>query len=417
MSTKVFYTGVKPSISTGADVENHGPHDVASIDQTVRNLQSAADTALTALGGFSASQTPGANQIPVVKADSSVVLPGPLTVNAVAATDVMLKLNGAAGKFTQLGFYENSELKWNVYNSGSTLYFGNGDGTKASISATGDLLVGVTSGSYHEIKKVTAAANAGNQCFKVSGTSEVALYVADVSGGTFGNAANSAIYLNKDAITSRSINAGGTINASGADYAEYERKSDACGAVAKGQIIGFDAEGRVTDKWSEAISFGIKSTDPNLVGGDTWGAEDVVGKRPEQPIRVADATEPRLLKPAVMDGDMTISPAEYETIVTVHGDTDDEWVGRQSQYEVDLAAFEARLEAERQTVDRIAYSGKVPVNVRGAQPGDYIIAVHDGDGIGGLAIADPDFDQYKKAVGRVRRLLPDGRSEVAVMVH
>ena len=69
-------------------------------------------------------------------------------------------------------------------------------------------------------------------------------------------------------------------------------------------------------------------------------------------------------------------------------------------------------------VDRIAYSGKVPCNIKGATSGDYIIAVALDDGsIAGQAVSDPDFSQYKLSVGRVNRILDDGRAEIAVIIH
>lgn len=89
-------------------------------------------------------------------------------------------------------------------------------------------------------------------------------------------------------------------------------------------------------------------------------------------------------------------------------------------YQAELAEFEAALEAARQQVDRIAYSGKVPCNVYEANPGDYIVAVRTEDGgITGVAISEDEisFAQYRKAVGRVRKIEPDGRANIAVMVH
>ena len=87
-------------------------------------------------------------------------------------------------------------------------------------------------------------------------------------------------------------------------------------------------------------------------------------------------------------------------------------------YQRDLAAFEARLEQARQEVDRISYTGKAPCNVLGAAPGAYIVAVDDGQGgIAGIPVVNPSFEQYRLAVGRVNRILPDGRAEVAVIVH
>ena len=104
--------------------------------------------------------------------------------------------------------------------------------------------------------------------------------------------------------------------------------------------------------------------------------------------------------------------------MTEAGDTDAEWAAKEAQYAADLAIFEEALEAARQLVDRIAYSGKVPVNIQGATAGDYIIAVAADDGsIDGQAVSDPDFSQYKLSVGRVNRILEDGRAEVAVIIH
>jgi hypothetical protein len=161
----------------------------------------------------------------------------------------------------------------------------------------------------------------------------------------------------------RSINATGTINASGADYAEYENNGGL--SIAKGDIVGFKADGTLTLTFSDAIRFAIKSTDPAYVGGDTW----------------ADVEPPEKNTPAW-----------------------DTWF--------------AEAEAKRAKVDRVAYSGKVPVNVQGATAGQYIIAVANSSGeITGQAVTDPDFSQYKLSVGRVNKVLEDGRAEVAVIIH
>jgi hypothetical protein len=161
----------------------------------------------------------------------------------------------------------------------------------------------------------------------------------------------------------RSINATGTINASGADYAEYEANNGL--VISKGSIVGFKADGTLTLTFSEAVRFAVKSTDPAYVGGDTW----------------ADVEPPEKNTPAW-----------------------DTWF--------------AEAEAKRAKVDRVAYSGKVPVNVQGATAGQYIIAVANSSGeITGQAVTDPDFSQYKLSVGRVNKVLEDGRAEVAVIIH
>lgn len=117
-------------------------------------------------------------------------------------------------------------------------------------------------------------------------------------------------------------------------------------------------------------------------------------------------------------------------MITEAGDTDDEWAEKQATYTAALAAhnlaiqqdaeamaaFDAALEVERQKVDRIAIAGRVPVNVLGTQPGDYIVPVQDGAGIKGIAVHEDDLSmkQYLHAVGRVISIEPDGRAYVMV---
>ena len=184
------------------------------------------------------------------------------------------------------------------------------------------------------------------------------------------NAANCAIQVKKNNANSRSINAGGTINASGADYAEYMMK-DGDFDIAKGAVCGVTADGLLTLDYANAVNFVVKSTNPSYVGGDTWGSEDVVGKKPEDDD--ADA----------------------------------------------LAQWEADLEAARQKVDRIAFAGQIPVNVMGATPGQYIVPVKAVDGgIEGVAKneADLTLTEYMRAVGKVIAIEDDGRARIIVKV-
>ena len=176
----------------------------------------------------------------------------------------------------------------------------------------------------------------------------------------------------------------GTVSAPGADYAEYENNNGLC--IDKGDIVGFKDDGTLTATFSEAIRFAVKSTDPAYVGGAKWSSEATVGKRPEEPRRL--------------------------------GETEDEWHFVLSDYLVAQAQYAHKLEISRLLVDRIAYAGKVPVNVQHATPGGHIIATESGDkGITGIFVEDPTFEQYKRSVGRVNRLLPDGRCEIAVIIH
>lgn len=228
-------------------------------------------------------------------------------------------------------------------------------------------------------------------------------YVADTGGQ---NVALSAFSLGKIGSTGRSINAAGTINASGADYAEYEYNNGI--TFAKGDIVGFKTDGTLTNKYSEAIRFAIKSTNPSYVGGDVWGNEDVIGKKPEYPIKKDDVVE------KVTKEDGTI-----EDKIIEQGYTQEEWELILVDYENKLKEHEIRLETERQKVDRIAYSGKVPVNVYGAVAGQYIVAIEKDVEIDGLLVnkSEMTFSQYQDAIGRVNKILDDGRAEVAVIIH
>jgi hypothetical protein len=177
------------------------------------------------------------------------------------------------------------------------------------------------------------------------------------------------MYIGRSTATSRSINAAGSINASGADYAEYMEKAGSF-TIAKGDVCGIDANGKLTNVFANAISFMVKSTDPSYVGGDVWGNEDALGmKRP----------------------------------------TDDS-----TQEQKD--AFYGALETARQKVDRIAFAGQVPVNVTGATSGQYIVAINDNGAIKGQAVSNPTFEQYQSAVGKVIAIESDGRARIIVKV-
>jgi hypothetical protein len=219
------------------------------------------------------------------------------------------------------------------------------------IDSNGNLLVGQSSGSYNIIAK-SVANDAGNVILSVErqSTAVSALLCYSVSQTNY-NAANAANKMGRDSVTSRSLNAGGTVNASGADYAEYMVKAGDF-IIAKGDVCGIDANGKLTNVFANAISFVVKSTDPSYVGGDTWGTD--------------------------LEGN--------------------------------------ELESARQTVDRIAFAGQVPVNVLGATAGQYIVPVNNNGAIKGQAVNNPTFEQYQLAVGKVIAIESDGRARIIVKV-
>lgn len=312
-------------------------------------------------------------------------------------------------------------------------------GEKVRIDASGNLLAGKTGGSCHALIK--SGVTPGNAGFYVSTDGDVHIgFVVSYCDLNDWNASSSATYFGRYGGTGRSINAGGTINASGADYAEYMTKADDCGVIAKGQIVGVRADGKLTDKWAAAVSFMIKSTDPSYVGGDVWGEEGVIGAvRPQLPVfevpvytgvahpgvepePPADETDEEAV--AIYEsasGQYLALLASYQADQQAHADM---VATAQAQfdsvtmptYQSALADFEVLLEAARQKVDRIAFCGQVPVNVTGAAPGQYVVPAQDGDGIASVLVNDVDisFEQYRRAVGRVQNILPDGRANVVV---
>lgn len=300
--------------------------------------------------------------------------------------------------------------------------------------------------------------------------------------------ANSALFVGEDNTTNRSLNAGGTLNANGADYAEYVKKSADCGDVQKGDVIGFDINGNVTNKYSESVSFAVKSTSPSLVGGDTWGVtqrpeiitpdniEYTGSELPTEPTVPEEIQEPEVVEePLVVakpNPDEFESAAEYNSELTeynfylklvrkyqnyqlnvekynqyqldleIYNTALEQYNSDLTQYEADqsdyktevtaeqarvdtlnasnLANWESIHEAERQTVDRIAFCGVVPVNYYGSfNVGDFLIARSDSqDGI--TLTAKPDYESFadlKNCIGRVKEIEVDtGRPVIIVKV-
>ena len=206
--------------------------------------------------------------------------------------------------------------------------------------------------------------------------SDSAEFFAVVYHGTLPNTSACALKVFRNSSTSRSINASGTINASGADYAEYMHKAGDF-TIAKGDVCGVNAEGKLTNVFADAISFAVKSTNPSYVGGDSWHED--IGE-----------------EPGGYNDDRTEEEIAAAKIV-----------------------YEQELEAARQMVDRIAFSGQVPVNVTGTTPGQYIVPAETADGgIEGVVKNEADLTlaEYMRAVGKVIAIEDDGRARIIVKV-
>jgi hypothetical protein len=242
---------------------------------------------------------------------------------------------------------------------GGYIDFRIGSASKARVDSGGSLLVGrtsnVTGGSGGNFAFVaqcfTNEENRPIAAFRRSTYNSVQIFG---SNGGDGNSANCIMRVRGHSSGNRSINAGGSVNASGADYAEYMTK-DGEFTIAKGDICGVTFDGKLTNNFADAISFVVKSTDPSYIGNDVWG--------------------------------------------------------------IDVKNEEQR-EVARQMVDRIAFAGQVPVNVTGATPGQYIVPIQDDGGISGIAKDETDLTltEYMQAVGKVIAIEDDGRARIIVKV-
>jgi len=263
----------------------------------------------------------------------------------------------------------------NICSVGNTRFFNNGT-EKMRITSGSHVYIG--EGYSNTNHRINLLVSQGSNVLVVSAYSTAAADTAifySVDGGG-ANAAAAALKIGNNTTNSRSINAGGSINASGADYAEYMTKAIEAN-IAKGDIVGVDENGLLTNIFEDSKSFVVKSTNPSYVGGDTWGTEEALGEK--RPQKITDQTD-----------------EEFATLTDI---------------------FEAKLEIERAKVDRIAFSGQVPCNVTGATVGDYIVPIELENGkIGGQAVTNPTFEQYQISVGKVWKIMEDGRAWIAVKI-
>ena len=236
--------------------------------------------------------------------------------------------------------------------SSAALIMNAGGSERMRISSGGKVCINTTTvnnGAFLNIG--SSGSSRGDDLMTIFNPAVYGIRFLSATGGGSPNTSIAHMLLGNDGTTGRSINASGTINASGADYAEYMTKA-VSENIAKGDIIGVDANGLLTNIYADAISFVVKSTDPSYVGGDKWGA--------------------------------------------------------------DLTGVE--LETARQKVDRVAFSGQVPCNVLNAQVGDYIIPINVNGKIKGEAVTTPTFEQYQISVGKVWKIMEDGRAWIAIKI-
>jgi len=265
----------------------------------------------------------------------------------------------------------------------NNVIIGNSGSDRMTVHSTGYVNMGgfQSSNNRHRLNGINALQGTlitTISAYQTSGgtNSDTAEFFSVIYPGISPSTAATAMKVYRNSGTTRSISANGTINASGADYAEYMFKSGDF-TIAKGDVCGVNAEGKLTNVFADAIGFVVKSTDPSYVGGDIWHND--VGE-----------------EPGGYNDDRTEEEIAAAKIV-----------------------YEQELEAARQMVDRIAFSGQVPVNVTGTTPGQYIVPAETADGgIEGVAKNEANLTlaEYMRAVGKVIATEDDGRARIIVKV-
>jgi hypothetical protein len=316
-----------------------------------------------------------------------------------------------------------SSPKITSYHSAGEIELCNGDGATGLTRLTYLTLRGGAAYTEYESPSqqrisATGAVTAGADVLRISGGSLNAVVYDRGTGSAGFNSANAVFKVSTMQTTGRSINAGGTINASGADYAEYHQvKEHLYGSVAKGAILGYAADGLLTDRFADVVGrFVIKSTNPYGVGGDDWGSEDkLIAKYGIEPI--GDEPVLKLPEPPETEDDEA-ALAEYQK--QVEAARADHELAMQSHQQRVAAMMEA-YEIERAKWDRIAKSGYVPVNITAtaADIGKYLVPIDDGNGGITAALMSEDemsLKQYIRSIGCVLGVSSDGRPLVEVKV-
>ena len=401
-------------------------------NNTARIYSSGGDASTNAGYAFYSTRSDGNNQLSLLEIDSE----GNHSFRGAGAFGGALTAAGLSLGGNTLALAESSVRNWQLQATGGNVRLSSGDGNGAFVGAgDGTMDLGAYDKRWRDIhasRYVVAGTpypSASPAYHVLSGTflsaGDIILSVYNSIVGSvqfrYGGSSGSPAFISSSAVlnvglninSGRSIDATGTINANGADYAEHEYNNGY--KVIKGQIIGFDSEGMLTPYFSEAIRFAVKSTEPGYTGGNTWMAN--LPPRPNKPVLhdvqrrsygEADEVNPDAEVDALIE-------QEYQDALLA---AEVDYQASSLQYERDLSLFNAAVKDAADKVDRIAYCGKVPVNYTGATPGDYLIVKKgDNDSITCYSTRVPTHEQYLLCIGRVNKILPDGRAEVAVIIH
>ena len=242
-----------------------------------------------------------------------------------------------------------------------------------------------------------AAAGAGGTVYNIG------LQLAGTGGtGGAGTTKNYPIYSSSTATSY----VAGPISNTGGDYAENRKLIPSLyGAVAAGALLGYDANGLMTNVYADVVGRVLpKSTSPSYIGNDIRSQEAAI----VADYGVAAPGEPPVaveLPPAPTGAQLSAFEA-YEAALDA--------------YRARWAAYEAAVTLEAVKWDVIALCGVVPVNLAGltsADIGKYLVPCAAADGTitaTAVARADLTLGQYIDSFGTIELIGADGRPMVNV---
>jgi hypothetical protein len=264
------------------------------------------------------------------------------------------------------------------------------------IKGNGSIGINTSSSSYNFDVNGTCLLRDTDFINRTSGTLACSI-VPSIPYTNSANGSSAIMYIAYANTTTRSINASGTINASGSDYAEYMIKKDNTISFNKGDIVGVNNQGKLTDKFSESITFLIKSTNPSFVGGDNW-SNDI-----QKPIKPTQSTE----IPIKMES--TDTPIPETSLIDAEMEL----------YNSLELTYLKQVEEKRGLVDRIAFVGQVPLNINASntEVGNYIIPLQGPLDIilaSSINKNNMTFEMYLLAIGQVINIINESQVNVIV---
>lgn len=309
MPTKVYFVGTPPGETTGADGAAPTGHSPATLDQTVANLRAATDRALAALGGFTASQTPGANQIPVQDANGRL----PSVKVATGAAFATGSVYGNATNGLSMAGTTGSTNDMVMLTPAGQIILRVPTGTKNVVVEDGNLHMGLTGYNYHLFVKN----NPANLIAGFVNSSAATPYGVDISFTGLGGGAGGYFFNCSDTGGTRFqvLGNGNAQNANNSYGAISDLKLKENIAPARGYLTDLCRVNVVkyslkADASPEATHLGVIAQELEQI------FPGMVEETADMGERESGSYEQEEIAPAVMDGELMISPPVYADDLT-----------------------------------------------------------------------------------------------------